>query len=191
LKIEKNLIPATEVRRPIRLIEMPADGMESYEDWEFRETIELLKQLIESRKTGEEIMVLARFNYPLRRLEQEFPRHEALRLRFLSIHKAKGAEADYVLLLGCTSGRNGFPSEITDQKILDVVKKRGEDETDKLEEERRLFYVALTRCRRQLFLFSSRRARSQFVSELSAYLASGQEGAETQDLPASEEIPAF
>jgi superfamily I DNA/RNA helicase len=72
LKIEKSLVPATDVQCPIRLIEMPADDTENYEDWEFCETVRLLKHLVENRKPGEDIMVLARFNFPLRRLEQEF-----------------------------------------------------------------------------------------------------------------------
>jgi DNA helicase-4 len=108
----------------------------------------------------------------------------------LSVHRAKGTEADYVLLLGCTSGRNGFPSEIIDHRVLDIVKKHRGDSTDKLEEERRLFYVGLTRCRKQLFLLSSRRARSHFVSELMPYLALREAAAETQRPTVSERIPA-
>ena len=110
-------------------------------------------------------------NRPLTRLKMEFPHHEDLGLRFLSIHRAKGTEADYVLILGCVSGQDGFPSGLIDQELLDVVKKGQSDEADRLEEERRLFYVGLTRCRNQLFLFTSRSARSQFVSELDTYLS--------------------
>lgn len=149
---------------------MPSNDSRDYELWELERATELLKQLVDNKKPGEQIMVLARFNYPLQRLEEEFPHHETLGLKFLSIHRAKGTEADYVLLLGCTSGMYGFPSELIDQRVLDIVKKDPGDETDKLEEERRLFYVALTRCKNQLFLFTSRKSRSQFVSELKPYL---------------------
>lgn len=55
-----------------------------------------------------------------------------------SIHGAKGGEWDYVIVLGVTDGSIPFYREI----------KRGE-----IEEERRLFYVAVTRARKQLYLF--------------------------------------
>src|SRR3989442_15947004 len=126
----------------------------------------MLEPLLKSKKSDEEVMVLSRTNQPLDRLKLEFPKHESSGLRFLTIHSAKGTEADYVFLLACTSGRNGFPSEIGSQNVFDIVKKNKESESDKLEEERRLFYVALTRCKNQFYLFTSGKARSQFVSEI-------------------------
>jgi DNA helicase-4 len=83
-------------------------------------------------------------------------------MEFLTVHKAKGNEADYVLVLGCIKGRNGFPSEIEDQDVLDIVQKN-RDEKYKLEEELRLFYVAITRCKKELFLFTSEKLKSRFV----------------------------
>src|SRR3989442_15998105 len=121
----------------------------------------MLEPLLNSKKSDEEVMVLSRTNHPLDRLKLEFPKHESSGLRFLTIHSAKGTEADCVLLLGCVSGRNGFPSEVGSQKALDIVEKNRESESDKLEEERRLFYVALTRCKNQFFLFTSRNTRSK------------------------------
>jgi DNA helicase-4 len=155
----------------MRLIEAPDFGsFPGYEAWELQTAKLLLEQLLRSKKQGEQVMVLSRTNQQLDQLKLEFPTHESSGLRFLSIHSAKGTEADCVLLLGCISGRNGFPSEIGSQKVLDIVKKNRESENDKMEEERRLFYVALTRCRNQFFLFTSSKMRSQFVSEIQAYL---------------------
>ncbi len=169
-KIDKTVIPVSNVLRPISLIEMPNNDIRDYEEWEIQRAQELLKELIANKKPEEEIMVLSRFNKPLERLKLEFPKHETLGLSFLTIHRAKGTEADYVLLLGCVSGWNGFPSEMMDENVLEIVRNNHENEADKLEEERRLFYVALTRCKNQLFLFTSRKAMSQFVSELEPYL---------------------
>lgn len=115
-------------------------------------------------------MVLARTNYRIDKLKLEFPRHETKRMEFLSIHKAKGKEADYVLLLGCVTGRNGIPSEIEDQDVLDIVQKY-RDENYKLEEERRLFYVAITRCKKELFLFTSEKSKSRFVLEIEPFVS--------------------
>jgi len=142
-----------------------------YDDWQHEEAKQLVTDLIHQKKPNEEIMVLSRFNRPLKRLELEFPQNETLGLRFLSIHRAKGMEAEYVLLLSCISGRNGFPSEILDRSVLDIVRNIRDDGSGKLEEERRLFYVALTRCKNQLYLFTSSTQKSQFIWETQRYLS--------------------
>lgn len=170
-KVEKNVVPALKIQQPIRLVEKPRNDGKLYDDWQHEKAKQLLTDLIHQKRPSEEIMVLSRFNRPLRRLELEFPQNETLGLRFLSIHRAKGMEADYVLLLSCISGRNGFPSEMLDRRVLDIVQNTREDESGKLEEERRLFYVALTRCKNQLYLFTSSTQRSQFISEAQPYLS--------------------
>jgi len=73
------------------------------------------------------------------------------------------------------SGNNGFPSEVIDSKLLEIARK-GQKETERLEEERRLFYVALTRSRKQLVLFSSVERRSRFISEMESYLVASYRG---------------
>jgi DNA helicase-4 len=73
------------------------------------------------------------------------------------------------------SGNNGFPSEVIDSKLLEIARK-GQKETERLEEERRLFYVALTRSRKQLVLFSSVERRSRFISEMEPYLVASYRG---------------
>ena len=170
-QLARRVASASSIQRPMRLVEaLDFGSFPGYEAWELQTAKLLLEELLRSKKPGEQVMVLSRTNQQLDRLKLEFPTHESCGLRFLSIHSAKGTEADCVLLLGCISGKNGFPSEVGSQKVLDIVKKNRESENDKLEEERRLFYVALTRCRNQFFLFTSRKMRSQFVSEIQAYL---------------------
>ena len=64
---------------------------------------------------------------------------------------------DYVLLLGCVSGNNGFPSSYIDESAFEIAKQSRSIDDAKIEEERRLFYVAITRCKKHLFLFLLRR----------------------------------
>src|SRR5690606_28050830 len=71
--------------------------------------------------------------------------HPGLSISFKTIHSSKGLEADHVIVLGAESGRFGFPSEIVDDPILDLV--LPEPEKFHHAEERRVFYVALTRAR--------------------------------------------
>ncbi|WP_435997800.1 MULTISPECIES: UvrD-helicase domain-containing protein [unclassified Pseudoxanthomonas] len=85
---------------------------------------------------------------------------------FLTIHRSKGSEADYVILpemLTVLKGRS-FPNTRTDDPVLALAMPQGD--TFSLGEERRLFYVALTRARRSLAMFTARGQCSTFLREL-------------------------
>jgi len=170
VRVDNTAVSASKLHDPIWLIEMANNTGDDYQGWEFQKSLELLRQLDNTRAKGEKIMVLSRTNYRIDKLKLEFPRHESRGMEFLSIHKAKGKEADYVLLLGCIKGTDGFPSEIEDQDVLDIVQ-NNRDENYKLEEERRLFYVAITRCKKELFLFTAEKLKSQFVLEIEPFVS--------------------
>ena len=91
-------------------------------------------------------------------------RYPGLRFSSMTVHGSKGLEADYVVVLGVCSGRNGFPTEITDDPLLDLVLSAPERHPNA--EERRLFYVALTRAKRRVFLVADGGPPSPFVKEL-------------------------
>lgn len=82
----------------------------------------------------------------------------------LTIHRSKGLEADYVILNGLTADKFGFPSEIEDDPLLDLVLAVPEDHPNA--EERRLFYVALTRARQQVHIIVDKNRPSSFALEL-------------------------
>ena len=83
---------------------------------------------------------------------------------FSTIHASKGLQADYVVVLGLKSGARSFPSELTDDPVLEMTRP-GMTEM-KFGEERRLMYVALTRARRRVFLMVDAEEPSPFASEL-------------------------
>ncbi len=79
-----------------------------------------------------------------------------------------GLEAKAVFILNAVSGEFGFPSEIEDPSILEVA--RGDNGIEnQIEEERRLFYVAVTRSREDLYIYIQRKAESQFLGEIAAF----------------------
>lgn len=82
---------------------------------------------------------------------------------FLSVHSAKGLEADNVILVNCNQGAYGFPSLIEDDPILDFVLSK--KESYPFAEERRLFYVAMTRARMHMYVLYDQRKPSPFISE--------------------------
>ena len=86
-------------------------------------------------------------------------------IEFKTIHKSKGRQADYVILLGLESGRGaGFPSEMADDPVLRLV--MPQVETYPNADERRLFYVALTRAKHKVYLLGNLDAPSAFLSEV-------------------------
>ena len=88
------------------------------------------------------------------------------RIEFSTVHRAKGREADFVIVLGLDDNQYGFPSQIVDDPLLELVTP-SRDEFE-FAEERRLFYVAMTRARRGVHLIADAHRPSRFVRELVA-----------------------
>lgn len=85
------------------------------------------------------------------------------KIEFLTVHKSKGLEADYVILLQCNKDTYGFPSLVSDDPVLNYVL----TQSDKFPygEERRLFYVAITRAKIKTWVLYDYRFPSVFVDE--------------------------
>jgi DNA helicase-4 len=108
------------------------------------------------------------------------PQAPDLSFRFLTVHKAKGLEGDYVILLNAEDGQLGFPNRIADDPVLQLV--LGVPEPYEFAEERRLFYVALTRTRNRVFILVPDEGRSPFIDDLRK-CGVGNLGAGTTDGP--------
>ena len=81
---------------------------------------------------------------------------------FLTVHQAKGLEADYVILLNCNSGTYGFPSAIEDDPVLSYV--LSDSDQFRFAEERRLFYVAITRSSIHTYVLYDEKRPSIFLN---------------------------
>ena len=92
--------------------------------------------------------------------------HPLLDIEFRTVHKSKGLEADYVVIDDVIHEPQGygFPCEISDDPVIRLLLSYTEDYPNA--EERRLFYVALTRTTNEVFLISRQGAISDFVQEI-------------------------
>ena len=88
---------------------------------------------------------------------------EGRKVEFITVHKSKGLEADYVILLQCNKDTYGFPSLVSDDPVLNYVLTDGD--SFPFGEERRLFYVAVTRAKIKTFVLYDKRFPSVFVNE--------------------------
>jgi len=86
-----------------------------------------------------------------------------VQIDFLSVHKSKGLEADNVILLNFKNDKLGFPNQIADDKVLNLVLTNAENY--KFAEERRLFYVAITRTKNRTFVLTDNKSPSIFLKE--------------------------
>lgn len=88
-----------------------------------------------------------------------------LNIEFRTVHKSKGLEADYVVVLNLNNQIDGFPNKIVNDPILDFVNNKQSEDID-FAEERRLFYVALTRTKNEVYLFYKTKRPSQFIIDI-------------------------
>ena len=117
---------------------------------------------------GEEnatVLVLGRYQRSARLLPRG-PFGAGITVTFSTVHSAKGQEADYVVVLDLRDARTGFPSRIEDDALLDLVLPPVMEKSYPLAEERRLFYVAMTRARFGVHLVTDQAYPSEFVTEL-------------------------
>jgi DNA helicase-4 len=93
-----------------------------------------------------------------------FPAGDKNKVEFVTVHSSKGLEADHVIIPRMTSDIYGFPSRIEDDPVLQLAMPGGD--SFEYAEERRLFYVALTRAKSTVTVITLPGKQSSFVTEL-------------------------
>ena len=94
--------------------------------------------------------------------------HLGMQIDYLTIHKSKGLEYDDCILINAIDDKYGFPSKIEDEKIISILKPKIKENIT-YPEERRLFYVAITRTKNKLYILVPKSKVSSFVKEISMY----------------------
>jgi DNA helicase-4 len=89
---------------------------------------------------------------------------EGFEFQFCSIHKAKGLTKDIIILVNCNDGVMGIPATQEDDPILEILLSHPDNYP--YSEERRLFYVAITRAKEETYLTARKDNPSRFLFEL-------------------------
>lgn len=110
------------------------------------------------------------YNYKDKCLDIIYSKRIDLNIKFLTIHSSKGLQSDYVIILNNKNSGMSFPSKITDLSLINLLLDNSDDYP--YSEERRLFYVALTRCKKKVFLLSISNNKSIFIKEIEKYISS-------------------
>lgn len=98
------------------------------------------------------------------KIENNYIYYQNMKFKYLTIHKSKGLEEDNVIIINLENDIIGFPSKLEDDNILKYIVNY--DKEFPYDEERRLFYVALTRTKKYNYLLVNRDKPSIFIKEI-------------------------
>lgn len=165
--------------------------------------VEQIRQIVAECGVGQHILLLGRHSFDLdyviclrddkgkiikNQLRKEVKKYneatgelniaglESVNITFITAHKSKGLEADNVIVLNLKNDLYGFPNKLTDDPIISLL--LSAPEACRFAEERRLFYVALTRTKNKVYLLTPEN-ESLFTKEIkrySNYLVQGRYG---------------
>ncbi|HKZ90475.1 MAG TPA: UvrD-helicase domain-containing protein, partial [Thermoplasmata archaeon] len=134
-------------------------------------TADLVREELQRCKP-DEILVLSRTNHILADVEDAcrrigvpvaYPARNVPGVRILSAHKAKGLEAGVVIVVNASDHLFGFPSKVENPDVLGPVRMSTGDEQA---EERRLFYVVITRAMKRLHIVARQGLPSPYLAEI-------------------------
>ena len=136
--------------------------------------VDAVKSLIDQIPEDKEILLLGRYGFDVNIFKKEgmpvqetkdhtYVTYGSRQIPFLTVHKSKGLESDHIILLNCNGGTMGFPSKISDSPVLNYV--LSEPDAYPFSEERRIFYVGITRAKKHTWVLFDQNNPSPFVKE--------------------------
>ncbi len=139
--------------------------------------IEKSLSMIEKDKPNADVLLIGRYNFDGKNLNKlsdiflctsdnrvRWKKNPKMRIHFSTAHSSKGLGYDEVIVINGKDDILGFPSKIEDDPVMKLVLKEAK-EID-YAEERRLFYVALTRTKDRVYLITPKEKPSQFILEI-------------------------
>jgi DNA helicase-4 len=144
----------------------------STQDW--NSVAETVKAIADTIPVDKEIMLLGRYGFDVNVFKNSdltiseskdhtYVKYGKRKMPFLTVHKSKGLESDYIILLNCNGGAMGFPADVSDSPVLKYV--LSEPDAYAYSEERRIFYVGITRAKKHTWVLYDMNNPSPFVKE--------------------------
>lgn len=189
-QIKKELISPKRIDNPIIIYpyseelgkgkERARGGRYKFLGQEVNKAIEHILQSVsaEGKSKTASVLLIGRYGFDARNLcfSREFNYDERtgkvystrfgsnVKLQFLTAHSSKGLSAENVIIINAKDELYGFPSKIEDDPVLNLVVSN--DISYNYAEERRLFYVALTRTKNRVYIVTPEKRPSEFIKEL-------------------------
>lgn len=177
-QIEKTLTSSKHLQNPVELIVYDDSDKELLNSNRSFATEKILDEIVEM-DSNSQILFMGRYKKDIWKISNDerfkvyqkkvvSKKHRNLDIDFLTIHQAKGCGYDYCILLDLNDNTYGFPSKIEDLPIIKIIKPKIAEPID-YPEERRLFYVALTRTKNKIYILVPRSKASSFAYEIQKY----------------------
>ncbi|MBQ8268447.1 MAG: UvrD-helicase domain-containing protein [Clostridia bacterium] len=173
-QIRKQLLSPKRLNNPI-VIESFDDSFKPMKA--LAETVEnIIGRILSEFGEKKSILLIGRYNYDMYKLcmtgaFEDMPgdrvkckKYPEANISFMTAHRSKGLGYDNVILINMFEGKFGFPCQIEDDPIMKMV--MHEDKSMPFAEERRLFYVALTRTKNRVYIATPKHKPSRFLVEL-------------------------
>ncbi len=172
--IDKLLVGKESTSNSISIKRIIAKDDYDYREKQIEETLSLILSLLEEGVKDNEIMVLSRIGFGYSYIKDECNKNPDIEIeirnnegtiirdgvRFSTVHKSKGLEAEHVIILNMFCGTYGFPTEIPPAYSYNLI---NPDLSLPNDEEKRLFFVGITRAKKKVYLFTKVKEESEFL----------------------------
>ncbi len=173
-QIRKQLVSPKHLSNPVVLEEFD-DSFKPFKGLA-EATERAIEKIIDEFGENSSILLIGRYNYDMYKICQtglfmevsadrlQSKKYPGAKLAYMTAHSAKGLGYDNVILINSFEGKFGFPCQIEDDPIIKLV--TYEDTSVPFAEERRLFYVALTRTKNRVYVITPQKKPSRFLIEI-------------------------
>lgn len=170
-QIKKQLKSKKQHSNPVKIIKYKRTN-------KTKKFIQILDYIIKKYGKQKNILILGRYTFDKNEIIDTkqiiennnkiiYKKYPNVKIDYMTIHSSKGLGYDNVILINTKNDKLGFPSKIkTDPIISQLITK---EKTIKYPEERRLFYVALTRTKNEIIIMTPKIKQSKFIKEIKKY----------------------
>lgn len=159
-QLKKKLISNKHINKPIKIIYEKENILEYLIEYIIKQGI---KNILILGRNNNDIYKYLNNNLSINNEIITYKHNKNILIKYLTVHKSKGLEEETVILINLVDNILGFPNQIKNNNIIELL---NDYKIDNQEEERRLFYVALTRTKGNTYLIIPNKNISTFAQEI-------------------------